>query len=74
MSREETNILKYCIAVVSEFAASKKLTPKQAFNYLLRFKGMQYLESYYDVLHTLSFEDAIEAMTSVCRQNGGKIL
>ena len=71
MSREENNKLKYAIVLIAEFANHFGIGEKQAYNYLSRFKGIAHLFAYYDVLHTLSFDDAIEAMTLVCKQNGG---
>ena len=44
MSRHETNILKFTIAVVTEFAKSYGITQKQAYNYLVRFSGMAHVE------------------------------
>ena len=71
MSREETNRLKYTIALIAEFADRFGIGEKQAFNYLSRFKGLAHLATYYDVVHTLSFDDAVEAMIQVCGHNGG---
>jgi len=71
MSRSELYKLKYTIALIAEFAKKFGIEEKQAYNYLKRFKGMMYLDSFYDVLHTLSFEDSIEAITAVCNQHGG---
>ena len=59
MSREETNKLKYTIALIAEFAEKFGIGEKQAYNYLSRFKGLAHLFSFYDVIHTLSFEEAI---------------
>ncbi|MCF0207333.1 MAG: DUF3791 domain-containing protein [Bacteroidales bacterium] len=73
MSREETNIMRYAIAVVSEFADHFRLSQHQAFNYLHRFKGIDYLLQYYDVLHTLSFDDAVQSLAAVCEKNGGRL-
>lgn len=73
MSRTEKNKLDFTIALIAEFAATYKLKQKQAFNYLNRFKGMQFLHKHYDVLHTQSFEDVIENLAMVCRNNGGKL-
>ena len=73
MSREESNKLKYTIALVAEYANKFGISERQAFNYIRRFKGMDYLSSFYDVLHTQSFEDAIEALSFVCQRNGGKL-
>lgn len=74
MSREETNKLKYTIALVAEFAQKFGIGEKQAFNYMQRFKGTDYLASFYDVLHTQSFEDAIESVSIICQRNGGKLI
>ena len=73
MSREETNRLRYTIALIAEFANKFGLGEKQAFNYMQRFKGMQYLSAYYDVLHTQSFDEAVESMAIICQRNGGKL-
>ena len=71
MSREETNRLKYTIALIAEFACRFGIGEKQAYNYLSRFKGLAHLTAYYDVIHTQSFEDAVDAMAQICYNNGG---
>lgn len=71
MSRDERNKLKYTIALVAEFANKFGVGEKQAYNYLSRFKGLAHLSAYYDVIHTLSFEDAVDTMTQICAHNGG---
>ena len=35
--------------------------------------ALDYLKSYYDVLHTLSFEEAIRDISIICFRNGGKL-
>ena len=73
MAREELNMLKYTIALIAEFASRFHLGERQAYNYLRRFKGMEYLKESYGILHTLSFNDAVETMAAVCEDNGGKL-
>lgn len=73
MSREESYQLKYTIALIAEFAKKFNIGKKQAYNYLKRFKGLSYLKSFYDVLHTLSFEEAIQDISIICRRNGGEL-
>ncbi len=73
MSREESNKLRYTIAFIAEFARKYGLGERQAHNYMRRFKGMEYLSDYYDVLHTQSFDDAIESMAVICHRNGGRL-
>lgn len=73
MSRHDSNILKFTIALVTEFARFYGISPKQAYNYLVRFKGMAHLDEFYNVLHTQSFEDNIEVLADICQQNGGQL-
>ena len=71
MSREETNKLKYTIALIAEFADRFDIGEKQAYNYLSRFKGLAHLFAFYNVIHTQSFDDAVDMMIQVCAHNGG---
>lgn len=73
MTKLDSNILKFIIAVISEFANAYDITQKQAYNYLVRFKGMSHLTEFYNVLHTQSFEDNIDILSKVCQLNGGQI-
>jgi len=73
MSREETNQIRYIIALIAEFAKKFNLGQRQAYNYLKRFKGIDYLMSFYDVLHTQSFEDAIHDISIISERNGGTL-
>lgn len=73
MSREEQNKLKFIVALVAELSRMKQLKPKQVFNYLQRFKGFDFLEKHYGILHTQSFEDVIESLLWVCHRNGGQL-
>jgi hypothetical protein len=58
---------------VSAFAELKNLNQKDAYNYLEEYKGIDFLEECYDAEHLLSFEDAVEDLTVVCKNNGGGI-
>lgn len=63
----------YAVVCIQEFARRKGLSPKQAYLYLLAFRGLDFLEEFYDVEHTLSLEEAIDDLTRICSQNGGGI-
>ena len=65
--------LSIFVALIAEFAATYQIKQKQAFNYLNRFKGLVFLQKHYEVMHTQSFEDSIEALSMVCRRNGGQL-
>lgn len=73
MSRDESNKLRYTIALIAEFAKRFGIGEKHAYNYMWRFKGIEYLFTFYDVIHTLSFDEAIESMAVVCQRHGGKL-
>lgn len=68
------NMIQYAVSCINEFAAKYKLTPKEAFNYLFKYKGIDFLSRYYETEHLLSIEDAVEDLAIVCRKNGGKIV
>ena len=65
--------MSYIVALISDFAERFGLTTPQAYRYLALYKGIDFLDEFYDVEHTLSFEDAINDLTLVSQQNGGKI-
>jgi len=73
MSRIEKNRLNFTVALIAEFAAAHQIKQKQAFNYLNRFKGLDFLLKHYEVMHTQSFEDTIESLSMICRRNGGQL-
>ncbi|WP_294615773.1 DUF3791 domain-containing protein [uncultured Bacteroides sp.] len=80
MNNQKTNLqmpnvneLNFTIALISEFSKRFNLGQKQAFNYINRFKGMQFLRNHYQSLHTQSFDDAIDDILTVCQRNGGKL-
>lgn len=71
MRTEIENKTTYYVYCVNHFAERFNLSTKDSFNYLFEFGGMAYLEEFYDVEHLLSFSDAIDDLTAVCRDNGG---
>ncbi|MDD2954092.1 MAG: DUF3791 domain-containing protein [Parabacteroides sp.] len=66
--------VEYIIAVISEFAAAHSLTTSQAYRYLERFKGIEFVDRFYNVEHTFSFEDVIEDLTAYCHRKGGALV
>ena len=67
------DILEYIIAVVSEFARRSGLSEQQAYRYLRMHKGVTFVEEHYDIIHTLSFDEAVDSVALYCRRNGGTI-
>lgn len=65
--------ITWTVAAISEFAKAKAISAKQAFNYLSRFKGMDFLQKHYGAEHLLSFDDTVDDLTAICLKNGGQI-
>lgn len=63
--------INYTVVCVNEFADRYHLSSKQAFVYLYDYKGIEFIKENYDIEHTLSFDDAIDDLTLICRSNGG---
>lgn len=68
-----TNKIKYVVCCVGAFAAKFSLTNSQAYAYLRRFSGIDFLIDCYAAEHTLSIEDAVNDLTVICSKKGGKL-
>lgn len=69
----DKNVIAYIVAAISEFAKSHHLSVREASNYLIRFKGIEFITEHYDAEHLLSFDDSVQDLTQVCLNNGGGI-
>jgi len=49
------------------------MNDKQAFAYLYKHKGIEFLDECYDAEHQLSLDDAVDDLTAICKRNGGNI-
>ena len=49
------------------------VNPQQAYRYLDRFKGIDFVDKFYNVEHTQPFEDVVEDLALYCRNNGGQL-
>ena len=71
MTKADRNLLDYIVVCISEFANRYEMHMRDAYVYLNRYKGIEFLKEFYDVEHTLSFEDALDDLVAICRKNGG---
>ena len=62
------------VFVPSEFGKKYGLTMKQAFNYLSRFKGIDFIDSHYDYVHTQSFASMVDDLAEYCHRHGGALV
>lgn len=71
--REIYNRIEYVVCCVGAFAQKFKLTNSQAYAYLRRYTGIDFLLDCYAAEHTLSIDDAVEDLQILCFNHGGKI-
>ena len=71
MDEQLRNRVTYMIYCINAFADRYHLTAKQAFAYLMRFKGIAFLDECYEAEHQLSLEDAVNDLSIICKRNGG---
>jgi hypothetical protein len=67
------NKIEYIVCCVGAFAERFNLTNAQAYAYMRRFNGVDFLLECYDAEHTLSIDDAVEDVQTICFRNGGKL-
>lgn len=66
--------IEYVVAAISEFGKRHGLTHVEAYRYLKRFKGLEMLYKFYDVMHTLSFKNTTDGLTAFCHRHGGALI
>lgn len=62
--------LDWMLIFIFEFGRKHELTMKQAFNYLYRYQGMDFLDKHYDYAHTQSFRSMVDDITDYCHRKG----
>ncbi|MBP5364546.1 MAG: DUF3791 domain-containing protein [Bacteroidales bacterium] len=70
---EKKQRLAYYVACVRDFGERFNLTPNDSFAYLESHGGMRFLIDCYEAEHTLSLEDAVADLITVCKRNGGML-
>lgn len=73
MKYDIRDIIEYIIALVNEFAKRYGLTEKQAYRYIRMYKGVDFVEQNYGIIHTLDFDEAVDSVALYCRRKGGKL-
>lgn len=71
MTKADRNVLDYIVVCISEFACRYEIHMRDAYIYLNQYKGIEFLKEFYDVEHTLSFDDVLDDLAAICRKNGG---
>ena len=73
MNKQQRNRVTYIIYCINAFAERYKLSAKQAFAYLQRFKGLVFLDECYEADHQLSLSDTVDDLSVICKRNGGAL-
>ena len=74
LDKKKNNQIEYLVTCIGAFAEKYNLALPQAYSYLKRFTGIDFLIECYDIEHTLSIENAVEDLQQLCYNHGGKIL
>ena len=74
MSKSTLDRINYIVALITEFATAHGISSQQAYKYLQEYKGIDFVEKYYDVEHTFSFENTVEDLTAYCQRMGGNLV
>ena len=71
LSKQQINIINYLVICINEFAERFNLDVGEAYRFLAKYGGIDFLMQHYEIEHTLSLDDAVEDLELICRQNGG---
>jgi len=64
-------VVHYLVACVVDFAEKNDMRIKDAFFYLKKHNGIDFLIENYEIEHTLSKDDTMDALSNIVRGNGG---
>lgn len=65
--------VEWTLIFTFEFGRHFGLTLKQAFNYLSRYKGIEFVDHHYDYCHTQSFQSMVSDIAEYCQRKGGAL-
>ena len=61
----------YFIMILNLIAKKYNISINETYKYLSSYKGIEFLQEFYDVEHTLNTEDVLEDVLAICAKNGG---
>ena len=69
-AKETEGKLEWIVVFVLEFGRRYGLSMKQAFNYLSRYKGIDFISRHFDYVHTQSFPSMVQDISEYCQRHG----
>lgn len=73
MAYSNNDKVEWTLIFASEFGRRFGLTLKQAFNYLSRYQGIDFIDRHYGYVHTQSFASMVDDIGEYCRRKGGQL-
>ncbi len=70
---EESYKIPYMNTCIRMFARRFGLSLESAALYLADFKGLRFLDEYYQAEHLLSLDETLDDLVKICKKNGGNI-
>lgn len=65
---------EYLMSLISHFAKWHNLNVLQSYRYVKRYGGVDMVDKHYDIMHTLSFSDAMDMLINYMKRQGGGIV
>lgn len=66
--------MEWTVIFILEFGRKYGLTMKQAFNYLSRYKAIDFIDRNYGYVHTQSFASMVDDIAEYCHRHGGALV
>ena len=66
--------LEWTVIFILEFGRKYGLTMKQSFSYLIRYKGIDFIDRHYEYVHTQSFASMVDDIAEYCHRQGGALV
>ena len=67
------DIVEYLVVLTRTFANRYDMSETEAYRYLRQYGAIALVHEYYDVMHTQSFDDMVQSLTSFCQRQGGSL-
>jgi len=63
--------INYFVMIMNLIARKYNISINETYKYLEKHKGIEFLQEFYDVEHTLNTDDVIDDVLAICAENGG---
>ena len=71
LDRETQDKVRFIAFIILQFSLAYKMSRPNAYLYLEKYGGMDYIYKYWKILNTYNTRWAIRDLYKICRNNGG---